>query len=894
MQGSCGKWCLKGVLAGLLVLLCACGGKERNDLLQEGKVQYEKGNFRGAIVLFKNLLDQDANDFRVRFLLADSYLQAGKLEIAEKEFRKVAIQSPGFPGLNLKMAELYNRSGRPREATAAAGKELQLQPENAEAWKLSGLAEILQGNLEAGETRLRQANRLAPRDTGIQMELAACLVRNRKTDEAQRLLEDLVARDGNNIEALQRLARLENALGRQERSLELFRRITQIDPGQVDAWYMTGLLLLEKRDTEGAEKIAGQLQGKFPDSNRGLQLTGLVRYFRGEFEEAVVCLQKASGATPDLLSFYMLGMSFYNLGKFELASNQFQRFLDYRPDAAQPRIVLGLIHLRQNRPEQAVGELERALKADEASPLAHSALASALLALGRYDQAMAEFDRAIALDPGLAQAHLRKGLFNLARGNVQEGEESLARALSILPEAPDVRLLLAGHYLREKKYPEAIATLKAGMTGRESDAVFYNYLAAAYLAQKNTEEMVAALQRAKEIKPDYLTPSFNLAAFYATGGDYGKANREYRAILAKKPDDPRALFLLGQTAELAGRTEEAARYFRRLVEVGASRDLLGLANYFGRTGRREDALSIIDEAGRKEAKNPLVPELRGKILLAAGRHAEAIEAFRYFDRLAPGKGLPLVIEVLLRQGENKKAEELARDLIQQSPASPAGHLSLSRVLEQSGRLPEAIKDLQNAGAGPGGSPALRLRLAELHEKNGETAHALAHYEELVAADPQYYPALFAIGSLHERAGRIAQAIGYYRQAIDMKEDFAPALNNLAYLYAGTREFRQEALDLALRAFQAQSEDPAILDTLGFALWRNGRLQEARKALEKTVSLLPKEPTVHYHLALVYHQLGRESDSVQSLRSAIALGPFPEAAEARSMFASLTEKAGGPL
>jgi Flp pilus assembly protein TadD len=71
-----------------------------------------------------------------------------------------------------------------------------------------------------------------------------------------------------------------------------------------------------------------------------------------------------------------------------------------------------------------------------------------------------------------------------------------------------------------------------------------------------------------------------------------------------------------------------------------------------------------------------------------------------------------------------------------------------------------------------------------------------------------------------------------------------------------------------------------MDTLGYALLKNGRAAEARKVLEKAVSILPGNPTVNYHLALACRESGDKVQAAAALRKALQLGNFPEEPDAK--------------
>jgi len=120
------------------------------------------------------------------------------------------------------------------------------------------------------------------------------------------------------------------------------------------------------------------------------------------------------------------------------------------------------------------------------------------------------------------------------------------------------------------------------------------------------------------------------------------------------------------------------------------------------------------------------------------------------------------------------------------------------------------------------------------------------------------------------------------------ENFTPALNNLAYLYAENYGSKEEALELAMRDYRQDPANPAIMDTLGYVLVKNGRAEDAGKLLEKAVTLLPGNASVCYHLALAYQKLGKKDEAIDFLRKALESEEFPEVKEARSLLGKLAD------
>ena len=160
------------IVLGLILWLGGCTGSGKEELLAEGVELYGKNNYRGAIVLFKNALDQDPSFYQARFLLADAYLQSGRFDIAEREFRKVAHQAPDYPGLPLKLGELYIQLNRPEEAAGAVTPYLQQHPDDPRALRLLGIARALQGELQEAQHHFRRALAIDPQNSEVQRALA--------------------------------------------------------------------------------------------------------------------------------------------------------------------------------------------------------------------------------------------------------------------------------------------------------------------------------------------------------------------------------------------------------------------------------------------------------------------------------------------------------------------------------------------------------------------------------------------------------------------------------------------------------------------------------------------------------------------------------------------------
>jgi len=85
-------------------------------------------------------------------------------------------------------------------------------------------------------------------------------------------------------------------------------------------------------------------------------------------------------------------------------------------------------------------------------------------------------------------------------------------------------------------------------------------------------------------------------------------------------------------------------------------------------------------------------------------------------------------------------------------------------------------------------------------------------------------------------------------------DNPTALNFLGYLLADHNRNLQEAVGLIRRALELDPDNGAFLDSLGWAYYRLGRLEDARQLLERAVRVSGGDPVIHEHLGDVYKDL----------------------------------------
>jgi tetratricopeptide (TPR) repeat protein len=295
---------------------------------------------------------------------------------------------------------------------------------------------------------------------------------------------------------------------------------------------------------------------------------------------------------------------------------------------------------------------------------------------------------------------------------------------------------------------------------------------------------------------------------------------------------------------------------------------------------------VLEEAIKLDPRAVAPLEAKGRVLLGQKEYRKALKTFDEVETVKQDQGIALKIGAYVVMKDGAKAVEQAGRLIAKRPGSAQGHLLLASVYQGVGDLPSAIEEANRAIRIDGKSVEARLALGNLYQAKNQNDKAMATYQDALKLKPDAPQCQFAIGSLLDLTGKKKEAAARYRAILEHNDNFVPALNNLAYLCADGYGKKEDALRFAISAFKLKPGDAGVMDTVGYALLKNGRYLDAIKVMEKAVAMLPADPSVRYHLGLAYHLAGERSKAEQALQKAVSLGAGPDAKATSELLAQV--------
>ncbi len=178
-------------------------------------------------------------------------------------------------------------------------------------------------------------------------------------------------------------------------------------------------------------------------------------------------------------------------------------------------------------------------------------------------------------------------------------------------------------------------------------------------------------------------------------------------------------------------------------------------------------------------------------------------------------------------------------------------------------------------------------LAGIYLKEKKEDQAIAQYQAVLDKNPKQTGPHMLLGTIYDMQKRFDLSEKHYREALNINPEFAPAANNLAYLLAEKDKNLNEALGFAQKAKEKLSDDPSVMDTLGWVFYKKGLYDNAITEFRDSLEKIPEAAIVHYHLGLAYYKKGDKDSARAALEKSLSLDEKYEGADkARQILSEL--------
>jgi len=148
------------------------------------------------------------------------------------------------------------------------------------------------------------------------------------------------------------------------------------------------------------------------------------------------------------------------------------------------------------------------------------------------------------------------------------------------------------------------------------------------------------------------------------------------------------------------------------------------------------------------------------------------------------------------------------------------------------------------------------------------------FDQFIAANPDRVEGYLALAMVVFETGELAEAEKAYRRLLELDPYHQQALNNLAWILGEELGRPEEALVFARKGVTKYPNDPHLLNTRGVVFFRLDMLTEARKDLERCLTMVRDIPSTRaktlLYLGRIYMRQGETALAKRTLRQVLEI------------------------
>lgn len=374
------------------------------------------------------------------------------------------------------------------------------------------------------------------------------------------------------------------------------------------------------------------------------------------------------------------------------------------------------------------------------------------------------------------------------------------------------------------------------------------------LRQHDADTATAEAKRAVKLAPGDANATMLLIAVLVQQGQLSKARQTLATLVARTHDQPTQKLRFGYAQILFkyGRYQHARTVLLAVLDhdhdTKNTDALLLLSEADLRLNRLDEATATLGHIPKGDAKrDALVQYYLGRI---AETRRDYPSALAHYKRAAGGSmGMAAGLQqarVLSLMHKPQQANETLAVLAQTHPNHVEEIIAAqSQILLEAGKQKQALAVIDQALNSLPNSAGLIYQRALIYDQSGRVHDAETALRQLVAKhphDPRYLNGLGFVLAEHNAPDQLAEAHRLIAKALRMNPD-----------------------------------NPAVIDSMGWVLFRQGHARKALPYLHRAYTLF-NDPEIAAHLATVLGATGDEDAAQRTLQKALARNPGNKALE----------------
>jgi tetratricopeptide (TPR) repeat protein len=487
----------------------------------------------------------------------------------------------------------------------------------------------------------------------------------------------------------------------------------------------------------------------------------------------------------------------------------------------------------------AVNDLEKAILADPHSIYLQKELV--LLYLNQKDEAntLKTMEALLKKNPDdletLILAARVKQVFNQPEG----AKEIYEKIIRIDPLKKNIYLMLGQQYTEENDLKNALRVYKRLIKQFPQSYVGYFFIGRTLAQQGKTKAAIAAFKKTLKLEPGLEEPRWELIKLYQSQGRIKKVEKTYLKILKSDAQNIEAAMGLGYFYYKNKKSKRSGRILkalgrRSLNESAIVRKLI--QNYIEKQ-RHTQALVIVRGMLKGVPHNSELNYIAATVYHFKNKDSAAI---RHFDKV-------------------KSDSDFYTDAV----------IQIAFILQNQGKINEAIRRMKKVIATASDKPAMMLYLGGMYEEKEDYERAVKVIKQGLELEPDNTKLHFRLGVVYDKQSLKQSSIETMKHVIELDPQHHNALNYLGYTYTELGENLDEAEMLITRAIKIKPDDGYITDSLGWVHFKKGDYATALRFLQKAVTLVPDDPIILEHLGDAYMKMNTPDKALKYYRRSLS-------------------------
>ena len=654
--------------------------------------------------------------------------------------------------------------------------------------------------------------------------------------------------------------------GEDRLALAEFEICVRLNPNYYPAYYRMGEIYLKQADyTQALHAFdsARKVNRKWEYPQYGI---GLVYFAQGELDRARETFEDLTKRKKKFApAYFKLGQVLATEGFFDEALKEYAKGAQYQEYSAPILYELAVIFNERGHTEGTIRLYQRVIEVEPTHAQAHLALGDALYTGGDTTTAVQHYQQALSLTPSLKEAFYEPLVpYFAGLMSPDEAMQLLEKAMLVLPDDPRSHFYAgtlesdAGNTEKAiERYEKTIEIIESDPNHQQLELLLgdfndiYLKLGELYHEQGDLDTAVTYFKRALALNPELADQFIEQGTRALETENYQEAIEALNTQLLLFPEDINAAYLLGQSYEANGDTDNALIFYKRTITLDPQRpDVLFKMVYIYRNSEA---------------------------------HQEAIEALQKIIAIAPDttEAHYLLAMSSLIVGQSDAALSAFLATVQLAPENVSAYYHAAILFEQKGEIDNAISHYEKTISLETSlieSPFFEVtevtpffRLGAIYRERNDEDNIIRVYQPALEIEPAHPELHHLLAVIFEKRGERENAIRYYGLA----NHYNPDKFDWHYSYARLLDQHAETLgedyhkhaEMAVKSYTTTiALNPEYIDAyfyrglitlryrrIGETLYRYSQILED---FRQVTEFQPRNREASYQLGVIYLEIDR--------------------------------------